>query len=131
MKFDANLASFFGPAKDARRRILQTLGETTVQVKREAIALAAFSEAAVLARAQDFMFPVDAMKSKRLMVMVVSEHNDMSGGIYSLFSIARQMHAMMRVHGYDVLVMTRPNETGNTYVRLSTFRKGVSETLCI
>jgi hypothetical protein len=73
------------------------------------------------------------MKSKRLMVMVmvVPEHNDMSGGIYSFFSIARQMDAMMRVHGYDVLVITRPNETGNTYVRLSAFRKGVSETLCI
>ena len=123
MKFLANLAALFGPTKDARRKIRQSvLGETTKQVKKDTAALAAYGEAAVLARAQDFLFPADAMKSKRLMVMVVPEHNDMSGGIYSFFSIANQMHAMKRVHGYDVLVMTRPSETGNTYVRLSAFR---------
>jgi hypothetical protein len=56
------------------------------------------------------------------MVIVVPEHNDMSGGIYSFFSIANHMHAMRRIHGYDVLVMTRPNLTNHTYLRLSAFR---------
>ena len=123
MKFFANIAAFFGPTKDARRRIRRRiLGETKEHVRKESNALATFSEVAVLTRAQDFLFPVSAMKSRRLMVMVVPEHNDMSGGIYSFFSIANQMHAMRRIHGYDVLVMTRPNETGHTYIRLSAFR---------
>jgi hypothetical protein len=123
MKFFANLAAFVGPTKAARRKIRQTiLGETSIQVSKQTTALAAFSEAAVLTRAQDFLFPVDVMKSRRLMVMVVPEHNDMSGGIYSFFSLANHMQAMKRVHGYDVLLMTRPNETGHTYIRLSAFR---------
>lgn len=81
-----------------------------------------FSEVAVLTRAQDFLFPIEVTKSKRIMVMVVPEHNDMSGGIYSFFSIANHMYSMRRIHGYDVLVMTRPNITDHTYVRLSAFR---------
>lgn len=123
MKFLANLAAIFGPTKDARRKIRQRiLGKTSIQVSKETAALASFSEAAILTRAQDFMFPVSAMKSRRLMIMIVPEHNDMSGGIYSFFSIANQMHAMQSVHGYDVLVMTRPNDMGATYIRLSAFR---------
>jgi hypothetical protein len=123
MKFLANLAALVGPTKVARRKIRRSiLGDPGNQVIKERATLAKCSEAAVLSRAQDFLFPVNAIKSRRLMVMVVPEHNDMSGGIYSFFSIANQMHAMRRVHGYDVITMTRPNETGHTYVRLSAFR---------
>ena len=123
MKFLANLAAFFGSTKAARRKIRRSiLGDPGNEVRQEMTSLAKFSKAAILNRAQDFLFPINLTKSRRLIVMVVPEHNDMSGGIYSFFSIANQMHAMKRVHGYDVLVMTRPNETGNTYVRLSAFR---------
>ncbi len=54
--------------------------------------------------------------------MLVPEHNDMSGGIYSFFSIADHMQKTRRTHGYDVLVMTRPNPANHTYIRLSAFR---------
>jgi hypothetical protein len=125
LKFLANMAALFGPTKAARRAIRHSIlgaPNPVADLVEETAALEKFSEVAILSRAQDFLFPVDVMESKRLMVMVVPEHNDMSGGIYSFFSIANHMQAMRRIHGYDVLVMTRPNPTGHTYVRLSAFR---------
>lgn len=125
LKLFANIAAFLGPTKEARRSIRQSiLGRPNPVIGpiEEKVGIYGFSEVEILTRAQDFLFPPDVMKSKRLMVMVVPEHNDMSGGIYSFFSIANHLHAMRAIHGYDVLVMTRPNPTNHTYLRLSAFR---------
>ena len=123
MKLFANLAAFFGPTKAARRKIRQSiLGTPKKKLTNDKVSINHLSEVDVLTRAQDFLFPIEITKTKRLMVIVVPEHNAMSGGIYSFFSIANHMHAMRRIHGYDVLVMTRPNPTNHTYVRLSAFR---------
>jgi hypothetical protein len=120
LKLIANIAAFFGPTKSIRhkirQRVLRNLNKNTV------IAVKQAGEEVVFARAQDLLFPSDVIASRKIMVMVVPEHNDMSGGIYSFFSIANHMHAMRGIHGYDVLVMTRPNPTNHTYVRLSAFR---------
>lgn len=97
-------------------------GDLNNKLIEEAGAIKNYSEVTILSVAQDFLFPSEALRCRRLMVMVVPEHNDMSGGIYSFFSIANHMHAMKRIHGYDVLVMTRPNESGHTFLRLSAFR---------
>jgi hypothetical protein len=120
MRFIANLLAFFGPTKSSRRRIRQRVLRNSN--RNTAIVVEQASESMILARAQDCLFPIELKKSKRLMVIVVPEHNDMSGGIYSFFSIANHMQAMRRIHGYDVLVMTRPNETNHTYIRLTAFR---------
>src|SRR5579871_351120 len=76
----------------------------------------------ILRRAQDMMVPMSIIGSRKMAVFVVPEHNAMSGGIYSFFSIADHARRMRRLHGYDVLVMTRPNPQQITYVRLSAFR---------
>lgn len=132
MKFIANLAAFLGPTRAARRKIRQSIlgtpkkrltnNNVSINHRSDVVSINQFSEVDVLARAQDFLFPIEITKTKRLMVIVVPEHNDMSGGIYSFFSIAKHMYAMRHIHGYDVLVMTRPNPTNHTYLRLSAFR---------
>ena len=78
-------------------------------------------EAAILSRAQDMMVPMDILEARKLVVFVVPEHDAMSGGIYSFFSIAAHVRRTRAQHGYDVLVMTRPNPEGLTYIRNSAF----------
>ena len=78
--------------------------------------------ASVFAKAQDMTFPVNLYHAKKLMVILVPEHNTISGGIYSMFSIANQMYRLRRIHGYEVLVMTRPNSLNITYNRNTNFR---------
>lgn len=72
--------------------------------------------------AQDITFPRKFEKIRRLLVILVPEHATMSGGIYSLFSIANIAHRLKVSHGYEVLVMTRPNRGGVTYCRQMNFR---------
>jgi hypothetical protein len=72
--------------------------------------------------AQDLTFPLAAENAKRIMVIVVPEHNEMSGGIYSFFSIAKAAYKLRRTHGYFVLLMTRPNSLDETYLRQRHFR---------
>jgi hypothetical protein len=56
------------------------------------------------------------------MVIIVPEHNAMSGGIYSFFAIADQMRRLRKYHGYDVILMTRPVPNRLTYFRNTNFR---------
>lgn len=84
-------------------------------------------ETTILMRAQDMMLPMNIIDAKRIAVFVIPEHNSMSGGIYSMFSIADHVRRTRRQHGFDVLVMTRPNADGLTYVRNSAFKN--SETV--
>ena len=71
---------------------------------------------------QDRTFPVDLYGAKKIMVILVPEHNAMSGGIYSLFSIANQMRRLKKHHGHEVLIVTRPTPSGLTYFRNTNFR---------
>jgi hypothetical protein len=73
-------------------------------------------------RVQDETFPLDSEVAKKLLVIVIPEHNEMSGGIFSFFSIARTAYKLRRKHGYRTLVMTRPNRLGVTYLRQRHFR---------
>jgi hypothetical protein len=79
-------------------------------------------QSAIFARAQDMMVPLSIINSRKIAVFVVPEHDAMSGGIFSFFSIADHAQRTRRLHGYDVLVMTRPNPRGLTYVRASAFQ---------
>lgn len=67
-------------------------------------------------------FPQELLRSEKLIVMLVPEHNTMSGGIFSFFSIVEQLRRLQRHHGYDVVTMTRPNPEGETYFRNNNFR---------
>jgi len=64
---------------------------------------------------------MELLESKKLAVFVVPEHDSMSGGIYSMFSIAAHIRRTRRVHGFDVILMTRPNPEKVTYIRNSSF----------
>lgn len=83
--------------------------------------------AAVFRRAQDLLVPMELLNTRKLVVFVVPEHNAMSGGIYSIFSIAEHVRRSKRRHGYDVIVMTRSNPQNETYLRNTAFRN--SETV--
>ncbi|MDR3671943.1 MAG: hypothetical protein P4L36_13930 [Holophaga sp.] len=71
---------------------------------------------------QDANFPLEASRAEKIMIFLVPEHNAMSGGIYSIISIANQMHKLKRLHGHEVLTMTRPTKERLTYFRNTHFR---------
>lgn len=71
---------------------------------------------------QDNTFPMAAESAEHIMVIVVPEHNEMSGGIFSFFSIAKATYNLRHKHNYLVLLMTRPNPRNETYLRQRNFR---------
>ncbi|MFL6796337.1 MAG: hypothetical protein ACJ8F3_02880 [Xanthobacteraceae bacterium] len=73
-------------------------------------------------RMQDITFPLHVEKAEALFVIMLPEHNTMSGGIYSFFSIAKAAYNMRHKHDYAVVLMTRPNRYELTYLRQSNFR---------
>lgn len=73
-------------------------------------------------RMQDITFPPHVENAEALFVIIVPEHNAMSGGIYSLFSIARAAYGLRHKHHYSIVLMTRPNKYDLTYLRQSNFR---------
>ena len=66
---------------------------------------------------QDMLFPKEAESAVRVMIILVPYHNVMSGGIYSMFSIATHAKQLKSLHGWEVLVMTYPNPLELTYIR--------------
>ena len=73
-------------------------------------------------RLQDITFPLRVQDAQALFVIIVPEHNTMSGGIYSFFSIAKTAYNLQHKHNYAVVIMTRPNRHDLTYLRQSNFR---------
>jgi hypothetical protein len=71
---------------------------------------------------QDHVFPLGAERAEHVMAIVIPEHNEMSGGIYSFFSIAKTAYNLRFKHDYFVLLMTRPNKMNSTYTRQRNFR---------
>lgn len=120
IKLHANVAAFRGRTKDKRREIRnRILGRYYHGLVRNKDTL---GESEVFELVQSRIFPVDLYDSKKIMVLFVPEHRTMSGGIFSIFSIANQMRKLKAHHGYDVLVMTRPNPYGLTYFCNLNFR---------
>lgn len=70
---------------------------------------------------QDMTFPLTLSKAEKLFVIIIPEHNEMSGGIFSMFSIANVVKRLKSQHGYEVALMTRPNPTDSTYCRQKNF----------
>lgn len=66
---------------------------------------------------QNILFPEELEKSERVMIFLVPYFNVMSGGIYSIFSIATHARRMKTLHNWDVVVMTLPNSGNVTYIR--------------
>jgi hypothetical protein len=73
-------------------------------------------------RMQDITFPRQVENAESLFVIIVPEHNTMSGGIYSFFSIAKAAYNIRHKHHYAIVVMTRPNRYDLTYLRQRNFR---------
>ena len=121
-----NIAALCGRTKEERRKIRMSFYDDTSAYNQQRM-IFRFSEAQIFSRAQDLTFPSRVRNAEKIMIIVVPEHDAMSGGIYSMFSIANQMHRLRMLHGYEVVVMTRPNPTNHTYIRLSAFRN--SETV--
>lgn len=79
------------------------------------------SPSTIFRRAQDLMVPMEMIDTRKLAVFIVPEHDAMSGGIYSIFSIADHIRRSRRTHGFDTILMTRPNAENVTYIRNSAF----------
>jgi hypothetical protein len=71
---------------------------------------------------QDITFPRHVENAESLFVVIVPEHNTMSGGIYSFFSIAKAAYNLRHKHNYAIVLMTRPNTYDLTYLRQGNFR---------
>ena len=71
---------------------------------------------------QDITFPIILLKAEKIMVIVVPEYPTMSGGIYSMYSISNIANRLKSQHGYEIVLMTRPNSRGLTYYRQQNFR---------
>jgi len=95
---------------------------------RQLLLLAATSESkkfmstALHSEMQDISFPLFLEDAARIMVIVVPEHNTMSGGIFSMYSIANIARRLNLQHDYEVVLMTRPNPHNVTYLRQYNFR---------
>jgi hypothetical protein len=70
---------------------------------------------------QDITFPNRVSYAEKVMIFILPEHNEMSGGIFSIFSIAGVVKRTKYRHGYEVLLMTRPNTLDATYCRQTNF----------
>lgn len=118
-KLYANIAAFRGGTKFERRQIRRRIMGAT---REDDSVETHHTDTEVNKLMQQRAFPREVKTAKRLLVLLVPEHNAMSGGIYSIFSIAEQLRRLRRVHGYEVVVMTRPNGEGETYFRNTNFR---------
>jgi len=119
-KIYANIAAARGKTKEERRRIRRDiLGKYREDFAHQGCDCTALQVSVAM---QDMNFPLEVREARRLIVVLVPEHNAMSGGIYSFFSIAEQMRRLRRVHGFEVVVMTRPNIEQLTYFRNTNFR---------
>jgi hypothetical protein len=70
---------------------------------------------------QDISFPVRFENAEKLIVFILPEHSEMSGGIFSIFSIMNIAKRLKFYHGYESILMTRPNKFDTTYCRQHNF----------
>ena len=118
-KLYANVAAFKGKNKAERHKIRRKiLGGT----RDDDTVVTHHTDVEIFKLTQDRTFPLELTTAKKIIVMVVPEHNAMSGGIYSFFSIVEQMRRLRREHGYHIITVTRPNSIGETYFRNTNFR---------
>ena len=75
---------------------------------------------------QNMYFPKDLESAENIMIILVPYHNVISGGIYSMFSIAEVATKMKSKHGWNVLVMTYPNPSGLTYFKNKNFKNSIN-----
>ncbi|MCS0503139.1 hypothetical protein [Ancylobacter mangrovi] len=76
----------------------------------------------IIRQLQDATFPAHIENAKALCVFLVPEHTGMGGGVLSLFTIAGAVGRLRRNHGYEVVLMTRPNRSDLTITRHDKFR---------
>lgn len=73
-------------------------------------------------KVQDITFKRSLEEAENILVILIPEHNEMSGGIFSFFSIANTAYEIRHKHDFEVVLMTRPNKMGETYLRQRNFR---------
>lgn len=105
------LALLSGRNKAERKRIKQRI------IKDARDVACACDPFALAARMQDQYFSSDVRDAEKVLVILVSEQEGISGGVFSFFSIANQLRRLKMQHGYTVLVMTCPSVSGKTYFR--------------
>ncbi len=117
-KLHARLAALGRRGRIRRRLIRQRIMRSYFSAFLEANP---YAESEIYVLVQNITFPLPITSPKKLMVFLVPEHNAMSGGIYSIFSIAHQMRRLKHVHRYDVMIATLSRASGLTYFRNTNF----------
>lgn len=127
-KFYVNLVAMLGFKKQRRKQIRQKLMEKTAK---QFIPYIARSDQNFLEQrvhedeayhvVQNITFPLRFEKITKAIIILVPEHDVISGGIFSMFSIANQLRKWKLKYGYEVILMTRPNAKDSTYFRNTTF----------
>ena len=105
------LALLSGKNKAERKRIKQRI------IKDARDVACVCDPFALAARMQDQYFSSDLRDAEKVLVILVSEQEGISGGVFSFFSIANQLRRLNMRHGYKVLVMSCPSPSGQTYFR--------------
>jgi hypothetical protein len=127
MRLITNVVAFVGRNKAERNKIRRHLVQRCINIgliDEKATPVIGFDFeklSSASSTLQDMSFPREVRYAERLIVVMVPEHDAMSGGIYSMFSIASHFRKIKRVHGYEVVIMTRPQEAGLTYFRNTNF----------
>ena len=105
-----------------RQHLFEWFVKTFVEKKAEVEIEQPITDERLFPLIQDCLIKTENLSAKKLIVMLVPEGNFMSGGIYSFFTIAKELKSLKHIHGCDVVVMTRPNVNLRTYVRQTHFR---------
>jgi len=116
----ASLAARFGRTKSEKQAIRARIMNKYYKLFARTNARMNFNEACIVL--QNETFPQECLTSEKIIAILVPEGNFMSGGIYSMFSIAAQLRKLKNIHGFDVIVVSRPNIPNLTYFRNTHFR---------
>lgn len=116
VKSYANLAATRGITKQRRREIRNDiLNELALTLRPPTLKN---TEPAM----QDLTFPSEVKNAEKILAILAPNTNGISGGVFSLFSIAAQLRRIQRAHGYEVIILTLPSKSDETYFRNTFFR---------
>lgn len=121
----ARLRALFVADKARRRQVRNTVNRRLLAgrawYRTDPPAHHAYELAVASTMLQDAGFPATLERARKVIAIVVPERNIMNGGVYSLFSIAAEMRRQKRSHGYEVVVVTRPQAAPITHFRNTHF----------
>lgn len=124
-RFLAGLRALFVADKTRRRQLRDATARRLLAgrewYRTDPPARHAYELSVASALLQDATFPGALESARKVIAVVVPERNVMNGGTYSLFLIAAELRRQKSSHGFDVVVVTRPQAAPITHFRNTHF----------